>query len=59
MGKELEDYDSDAGPKIRLHFLKDGNQEKFISDLGEFRATSLIFPPLKTYDGLPLLSNVK
>ena len=40
--------------KIELRFLVDGEtvDYSFIRDLSEMRKSSLIFPPLKTFDGL-------
>ena len=40
--------------KIKLRFLAETDSScSFIQDLNELRQTSMIFPPLKTFSGLP------
>jgi len=53
--KESEVIPENDHPPVVLHFLVDGETVDycFIRDLSIFRQSSLIFPPLKTFDGLP------
>jgi hypothetical protein len=40
--------------KIQLRFLAENDEScSFIQDLNELRKNSTIFPPLKTFNGLP------
>ncbi len=40
--------------KIKLRFLAENDENcSFIEDLNELRKTAMIFPPLKSFNGLP------
>lgn len=51
--KKYEDQSPEGDDKKKLRFLTEDGKNDFIQDLGEIRRTSLIFPPLKTFNGLP------
>jgi hypothetical protein len=43
--------------KIKLRFLAENDLNcSFIEDLNELRQTAMIFPPLKTFNGLPTIA---
>lgn len=57
--KQNEDHSLEEDSKTKLRFLaEDGKEVDFIHDLSELRRTSVIFPPLKTFNGLPPTANV-